>query len=72
MARTWSGDDKNNKKSASVFERGQDQIMYGKGGDDVLKSGRRNNYLYGETGNNELESHWGECQICLIFLQEHL
>jgi Ca2+-binding RTX toxin-like protein len=63
MARYYYGDETNNEKSASIFQRGQDWIMYGYGGNDVLKSGRRNDYLYGGSGNDELDGRWGDDQL---------
>lgn len=60
---TWDGDDGNNTKSASIFQRGREWIMYGYGGNDELKSGRKNDSLYGGAGNDTLDGRWGDDKL---------
>ncbi|MBW4451072.1 MAG: hypothetical protein KME38_30745 [Spirirestis rafaelensis WJT71-NPBG6] len=63
MTREYYGNAGNNEKSASVFQRGDEWIMFGYGGDDELKSGRKNDKLYGGTGNDKLDGRWGNDEL---------
>lgn len=63
MTREYYGNAGNNSKSASIFQRGDEWIMYGYEGDDELKSGRKNDQLFGGTGNDNLDGRWGDDQL---------